>query len=466
MKAAIYERISQDREGLQAGVTRQDEDCRALAARLGAEVLDVYRDNDISASTRSRKPRPEYDRLIADAKTGAFTLVIAYTSGRLTRRPREHEDLIELAEVYGIRFEYVRSPSFDLNTAAGRRVARILAANDAGEAEDISERAQRAKLQAATAGRWLGGHRPYGYADDGTTIVPTEATVIRQAAADVLAGSSLRSIARHLNAAGITTATGAAWRPDTIRDVLMRARNAGLMVHRGEIIGPAAWPAILPEEQWRGLVAVLTDPRRRTQMNSARRWMLSGLATCTVCDQTVRCTLNGSTARGVPSYRCESTHVIRNAAETDAYISAVICARLARPDAIDLLQPDPAGPDLAALRAETVALQERLSGLATAYAEGTITAVQLRDGTARVRDLLHTADRATAAASRGSVLAGVAGVADVEAVWAQLDLDRRRAVIDLLMSVELLPARKGRPKGWRKGQSYFDPDSIRITWKT
>ena len=33
------------------------------------------------------------------------------------------------------------------------------------------------------------------------------------------------------------------------------------------------------------------------------------------------------------------------------------------------------------------------------------------------------------------------------------------------MTITILPAPKGRPKGWRPGQPYFDPDSIRVEWK-
>src|SRR5579859_5770999 len=119
-RSGIYLRISDDREGRELGVGRQQEDCLSLSEHLHCVVYDFYKDNDISASPRSRKVRPDYQRLLADARAGAIDTIIAYTSSRLTRRPREHEDLIELAEQYGIQFHYVASPSFDLNTAAGR----------------------------------------------------------------------------------------------------------------------------------------------------------------------------------------------------------------------------------------------------------------------------------------------------------------------------------------------------------
>ena len=109
--AAIYVRISEDREGRELGVERQEQDCRDLADRNGWPAVDIYPDDDISASTRSRKRRPQYELLLADARAGRFDVVVAYTSGRLTRRPRELEDLIDLAERHGTRLVYVRSPA-------------------------------------------------------------------------------------------------------------------------------------------------------------------------------------------------------------------------------------------------------------------------------------------------------------------------------------------------------------------
>ncbi len=47
MQAAVYVRISQDRDGEALGVERQETDCRALAKRRGWEVIEpIYRDND------------------------------------------------------------------------------------------------------------------------------------------------------------------------------------------------------------------------------------------------------------------------------------------------------------------------------------------------------------------------------------------------------------------------------------
>lgn len=198
-RAAKYRRISEDREGRELGIERQDQDLDNLAARRGLAIVGDYVDNDIGASPKSRKPRPGYRQLIADAKAGKFEIILAYTTGRLTRRPREHEDLIDLAVEYGIEFEYVRSPSFDLRTAQGRRVARTLAAQDAGESEEISERVSRDALRRAEKGENHGGRRAFGYTADGLHLMPGEAVELRRAADEVLRGTPLGSLVRELN---------------------------------------------------------------------------------------------------------------------------------------------------------------------------------------------------------------------------------------------------------------------------
>ncbi|MFJ1594109.1 recombinase family protein [Kitasatospora albolonga] len=117
--AGIYLRISDDKEDRELGVARQEEDDRRLADQLGVNIVDVYKDNDISASTK--KKRPDYRRLLRDAEAGRIKVIIAYTSARITRRPRENEDLIDLAEHHGTVFQYVASPGSAGSRRRGRR---------------------------------------------------------------------------------------------------------------------------------------------------------------------------------------------------------------------------------------------------------------------------------------------------------------------------------------------------------
>ena len=471
MRAAKYRRISDDREGRELGVTRQDEDLDALAQRNGLTIVADYCDNDTSASTRSRKARPEYRRMIADAKAGAFDVILAYTSGRLTRRPREHEDQIELAEQHGTKFMYVASPSFDLNTSAGRRIARILAANDTGEAEDIGERVRRQKEQASMAGAWKGGKRPYGYEADGVTVIPEEAEIVREMAAQILVGASLRGLARELNGRGVLTSAGGKWENRTIRQLLLRPRNAGLVEHQRQILDgvSAQWPAILDETTWRAVRAVLTDPTRATgtALVPGRVHLLSKVALCGVCRAPVEVKHNLDAKCGrMLIYKCPDSHVGRRMDLVDATVEAHMVRRLQRADAADLVGAD-AAEEVAKLHAEATVIRERLDALAEQFAEGGIDAGQLARGTKKLRTRMDEVSGAIADASRRSVLAGLAGAADVEFRWHDdLPLDRKRRIIASMAEVLILPVRKGRPPGWRKGSGpYFDPETVQVIWR-
>src|SRR4051794_35100235 len=118
MVAAIYTRISDDREQTGLGVQRQEDDCRKLAKRRGWKVKRVYCDNDISAFKGRR--RPEYERLCADIGKGDIDSVIAWDPDRLHRSTTELETFIALVEQTGAKVETVNAGEYDLSSATGR----------------------------------------------------------------------------------------------------------------------------------------------------------------------------------------------------------------------------------------------------------------------------------------------------------------------------------------------------------
>jgi DNA invertase Pin-like site-specific DNA recombinase len=461
-RAAIYARISQDREGAGIKVEDQEKDCRQLARRLGLEVVEVFTDNDLSAH-RGKKKRPGYGGLLAAVRAGQVDAVLCTHADRLLRSVKEMEGYIDTCQDRDVPTYQVMAGQLDLATASGKRNARLAAVIAEGEVDQMIERMRAARLHRVTEGKWTGGRRPFGYEADGVTVNQAEAEALRWAASQVLAGVSLNATVAKLNKRGVRTATGKEWQPTELRRVLVRPRNAGLTVHRGEIVGRAEWPAILDEDTRRGVSAVLGDPTRRTNTTTARQWLLSGLARCGVCGDFVRSTSPGSShgRQTKPGYTCRSgKHVVRDAAELDAYMENVILERLSRPAAAELLAPDQRG-DTSALHLRDAALRARLDELGRLCGEGLIDASQLVQGTAAIRTQREEITAQLAAASRGSVLAGVADAPDPAKVWAGLDLSRKRAIVDVLMTVTILPAHKGRRAGWRAGETYFDPASVR-----
>jgi site-specific DNA recombinase len=500
-RAAIYCRISRDEAKTGQKVEDQEKDCRELAARLGLEVVEVFTDNDISAmrSTRGKRKRARWYDLLDAIRAGQVDVVLATEPERVQREMDDLLTYIKACQDRDVPTYTVRGGDFKLDNADGRMTAMIITATKQAEAEKVRERMKAARIHKVGRGEWVGGRRPFGYEgpirdDDGNIInrgrigvavIPYEAKALQRAAAHILTGGSLNAACNDLNQHQIRTSTGKEWNPTELRRVLVRPRNAGLSQHRTcgkrqepgkhhhtdkcvEIVGRAEWAAILDEETWRGVCAVLKNPARRTNTTTAHRWLMSGRARCGVCGGPIKSFSAHSKRRKTgprPVYTCKTgKHVIRNAAEVDAYVEAVIVERLSRPDAAELLDPDQKG-DMTALYLRDAALQARLEEYEHLAGEGEIEPGSFVRITADIRRQREEITNALGAMTAGSVLAGVADAPDPAKVWEGLDLSRKRAIVDVLIDVVILPAHRGRRAGWRAGESYFDPASVETTWK-
>ena len=226
--AAVYLRQSFDRNDDQLAVSRQREDCVALCEQRGWTWTE-YEDNDYSAT--NGKPRPAYQRMLADIRAGTVNGIVAWHVDRLYRQPRDLEDLIDLANAHNLALATV-SGDIDLSTDMGRLVARLVGATNKAEVERKSARQKRANLQARAAGKWSRtGVRRFGFDREGRALEP-EASLLRQAATDVLAGRSLRSISSAWNDQGLRTVNGSKWTTLQLRRMLLNPLYAGLMTIR------------------------------------------------------------------------------------------------------------------------------------------------------------------------------------------------------------------------------------------
>jgi site-specific DNA recombinase len=459
-RAAIYVRISRDKrrgsldEGL--GVQEQEKACRELAARMGYLVVKVFCDNDVSAY--SGKPRPQYLKMLDLLVAGGADVVLVWHTDRLHRSNAELEDYINVVEPREIATETVVGGLIDLNTPMGRMVARQLCTIARYESEHRAERVAMARERQARQGKFGGGRRPYGFEADGITVIANEAAVIARMADAVMAGVPLRSIARDLRKLGIPTASGTTqWTPEGVRDVLLRPRNAGFMVHRettrkrkvytdADIVGAAPWAPVLEEEVWRSVVAKLTDPDRRTNhAGPAPRWLGSGIYRCP-CGSGMRVHKAGDHA-GRPVYRCQQAgkgHVSVPVAPTDDLVRRVVIEKLSRPDAADLIAAPAKGVDVAALRAELATCRARLDEIAADYEDDKITRSQFLTRTDKRRAKMATIEAQLAEATEVSPLAPLIGADDVAAAWDALTMGQQRAVLQALVTITVRPAGRGR----------------------
>jgi DNA invertase Pin-like site-specific DNA recombinase len=289
MRAAIYARISSDRDGEALGVERQLADCRKLCGQRGWDISGEYVDNDISAATPGKK-RPEHERLMSDIRAGKLDAVVVWDVDRLYRQPRELEPFVDACEAAKLQVLGSVGGDMDLNDESSLFMLRMKVNLAAMEIAKLRKRMKRKQQELAENGLSHGGQRAFGFEPDGITIRESEAVHIRQAAERLLEGASRSSIVRDWNEHGVLTVTGSNWTVTRLRQLLERPRLAGIRQYQGQEIGNAVWDPILDETTWRRVLALMKDPARQPpNLNEKpdRVYPLRGVLRCGECGQTL-----------------------------------------------------------------------------------------------------------------------------------------------------------------------------------
>jgi site-specific DNA recombinase len=466
IQAGLYLRMSRDAEARGLGIGRQRKDGEALASRLGWPIVQQYSDNDLSASKYSHKPRQGYVQMLQDLQEGAINAVVVYDQDRLVRQPKELEELLEVCDRARAWHIAAVSGEIDVRNSDDLFRARILAAVHAKESDNISRRVRRKQQELSERGRPHGGPRRYGYRVDFSAIEPDEATIIQGLARRTLAGESLASLCRELNARGIPTAAGGRWNPATLRRILIGPHLAGLRVY-GEQLFPAAWPAILSEDTHHALRALLTDPQRKTNPMRPTRHLWSGFLVCGHCGGRMYAYYRQTKSGPVKTLRCHRKlggcgRLARGAEPIETFLEAAVFEMVRHPVFAQFLTRRSAVPDerialLSQARAVEALQQENLVAYAApepgtrrrSKAEYELIAARL-DGQL---NLLHKKIRALSAAELPDALTD----GDLEEAWPALPFYARRRIVEILIArVALLPT--------GRGCRQFDPSSVSIDW--
>jgi len=440
----------------------EDVENRDACAEHGWAVVEVYVDNDRSASRFATKAREDWPRLVTDLGDGRLDVLVFWEPSRGSRELEMWAGLLNACRRRSVLVHVTsHRHTYDLTNPRDWRSLAEDSVDSAYESEKASQRVRRAMAANATVGRPHGRHA-YGWQrlydpetgrSSGDVIDPDEAAVVREIAARIIGGDSLRGIVTDLNGRGVLSPTGKLWGKQMLRHVVQRERNVAQRIHHGQVVGKGEWEPILTLGQWEQVRAILADPQRKTTTSTTAAHLLSGIARCGVCGGPIRASMN----RTVPSYRCaERSCVSRNRRDVDAFVTAVVVERLARLSAADLAQPE----EQASIRLaaeEAAQLRARLDLAADDYADQKIEARQLARITARLRPRIEAAEARARTVDDSPLLDGLIGREDAASAWAVLSLARRRAVVDLLMTVRVLPA--------RQGARSFDPATIEITWK-
>ena len=458
-RIGIYLRISEDRDGTQTATKRQRSDCTKYAKSHGWQVADTFEDVDTSAYKRTAK-RPEFERMLEAVRTKAIDGVLAWKIDRITRRQRDLVRLDEACEEAGAFIGTVVE-GIDTRQPTGRFVAELLVAQARMESENSSIRVARKHEERAAAGKPIaGGTRMFGYSLDRMTVMPDEASLIREAVQRVYAGGSLRGICNDWRARGPITPAGGPWQQFPLKRLLTSAALSGQREHKGSLT-PGVWPAIITPEDTRRLRAILNDPGRLKVVN-ARRYLLSGMLRCGLCGEPMVARPRLDKVRRYVCARQPGNNncgkMARVAEPVEAFVKEAVCIALDGADLAEYVEkPTDNTADLIdVIRADEEALQQLSRDH---YAEKRIGRAEYfaaRDAIAGRLD----ANRHQLAKSNGhGTISGVIGAGDeVRRQWNQRGLDWQRAVIAAIVDHIVIDAAV-------KGRNVFDPSLVSIVWR-
>jgi DNA invertase Pin-like site-specific DNA recombinase len=135
----------------------QERELRAVADRMGCEIVHVYRDHGVSGA-KGRDKRPQFDKLCRDATKRQFDMVMAWSVDRLGR---SLQDLVGfLSEIHALKIDlYLHQQGIDTTTPAGKAMFQMMGVFAEFERSMIQERVRAGLARARAEGTTLGRPR-------------------------------------------------------------------------------------------------------------------------------------------------------------------------------------------------------------------------------------------------------------------------------------------------------------------
>jgi site-specific DNA recombinase len=327
MRAAIYCRVSTDRQRERHTIGSQLSELPAFVARMGWTVVETYIDDGISGETV--EGRPAFRKLLEDAAASSFDVLVVVDLDRITRARRSAEGAL----IYDhLRESHVKiaTPSqglIDLDDEDQDLLVGIKRELAKWEKRKILGRVTRGWREAARQGRKPRARDPYALRftrDPAATgggrweVVPEEAALVGRIFGEAIAGHGVEEIALTLRAEGRVTRSGTPWHPVAVHRVLRSATVRGHARYRvgGDHIDVPV-PRLVDDETWEAAQRSIDARRTFAGRAPASECLVAKLVRCGECGRTmtVRRSLYGPTGRLHVYYACMSTYVRRTGVE-------------------------------------------------------------------------------------------------------------------------------------------------------
>lgn len=228
--AAIYARRSKIVETGDS-IENQITLCTNYLKNIGITNVQVYADEGFSGKNTDR---PNFIKLINDAKEKKFDVLICYKLDRVSRNICDFSNLINDLDKYNISFISV-SEQFDTSNAIGTAMMYICSVFSQLERQNTSQRVCDNMYNLASMGYWLGGTCPLGFINERKSFVdqkgitrtyselkPVEEEIklVKLIFEKYIEFGSLSQVEKYLLQNNIKTRKGKDWSKNTAKNLL------------------------------------------------------------------------------------------------------------------------------------------------------------------------------------------------------------------------------------------------------
>ena len=339
-RAALYARVSTEKQEKQDTIDSQLASIREYAAVKNIIIIEEYVDNGYSGATLNR---PSLDKLRDDCKQGKLDTVLVFSRDRLSRTQYHMPMLRNEFAQYKVNILYTNSTNHDA-TPEGEFLSGIEEMVAQYEKAKIHERTRRGKLHKVKNNMLVASIPPYGYRyqpidkannkpgqyivrDDEANVVKLIFTLL------VEKGMSIRGIAKELTNRGISPRQGIKWSTSSLHRILRNQTYTSIThYNKHELVTPTITSIkyrrsektgrkLRPKDQWipiqlpeetRIISNELFDAAQKqlkqnsnlSPRNVKNIYLLRGLLECSVCGSP----LHGTPCHGKLYYRCGNKH--------------------------------------------------------------------------------------------------------------------------------------------------------------
>ena len=298
--AALYARVSSDRQDVDLSVAAQLRALRDFADRNGYVVAREYIDEAESGRVADR---PQFRKMLDEAAQpdAPFQEILVWKFSRFTRK-REHAVAFKsMLRRRGIRVTSITEHADD--TPTGKLMEAIIESVDEFYSENLAQEVTRGMREAASRGFFLSSKAPFGYTRikvlDGAKERPTlqvdpdTGPIVKEIFEKSLRGIGLKEIAAKLNERGVTN-KGKRWRRNSLHYVLTNEAYTGTAIWGRTTTGDkkpdpvraeGAWEALVSRELFNEVQQGLQEraPKKQRPARVGSKFLLSGLLRCGVC---------------------------------------------------------------------------------------------------------------------------------------------------------------------------------------